>query len=429
VDLGSLSWAKSSTYANCFYATMPNPSYKFASDVKAICSKYTYVGTGTNMSILTSKEEGIALYYTSSSSNTREVYIKDSSCNTVADLTQAINGVKLAFEPTDTYTGNRAIVVSECGKNLWDEQWELGGILWANGNKYNATDRLRSKDYIPLKPNTTYHITKTNNIDVCFYDANKNFVESNASITSVFTTKPNVAYMLFSEFQATTYNHDIAIIEGTSGSYIPHESNTVFIPITQPMCSVNDVADELVKVGGKWKEHRRFKTIVIDKNKFSASSWKKSTSYPGGYYISDWVRNNSIPQSINHIQDNFATANSISEYVVGTVFFDYSLNIRVDNALYPTVNDFLNYLDTNPITMVYEVPDTYRDCIDQVPFYELVSYTDKTYVSTNEGLAVLNIAYGDSEISATVLANYNTSNRAEAKLDKLLNPSALAVEE
>lgn len=46
--------------------------------------------------------------------------------------------------------------------NIWDEQTELGDISFSNGSLISATNRLRSKNYIPVESNTTYFIKSTN---------------------------------------------------------------------------------------------------------------------------------------------------------------------------------------------------------------------------------------------------------------------------
>lgn len=86
-------------------------------------------------------------------------------------------------------------------------------------------------------------------------------------------------------------------------------------------------------------------------------NWTKSTTYPGGYYIGDWANANSLKNSANHVQNAMETVTTLANYSAKTnvVYFDNSLNVKVDNALYPTVDDFKTYLNANPIVMVYEL--------------------------------------------------------------------------
>ena len=102
------------------------------------------------------------------------------------------------------------------GFNAWDEEWELGDLNTSNGQNYPATNRIRSKNYIRVLPNTTYYFKSPYNSLVCFYDANKNFVNiGNATLTAnaTFTTQSNVHYMRISPSASygTTYKNDICI--------------------------------------------------------------------------------------------------------------------------------------------------------------------------------------------------------------------------
>jgi len=97
--------------------------------------------------------------------------------------------------------------------NAWDEEWELGGFNTNSGEKDASTNRIRSKNFIPCLPNTTYffkHGTLAGN--VLEYDSEKTFIKTNSSPTT-FTTSANTCFLAFymgSEYGAT-YKNDICI--------------------------------------------------------------------------------------------------------------------------------------------------------------------------------------------------------------------------
>lgn len=99
---------------------------------------------------------------------------------------------------------------------------------------------------------------------------------------------------------------------------------------------------------------RKYGVVTING---TTGTWLKSSSYPGGYYIQGWAKYFSLVGSPNHVQDKMETVTSLSDYSAKTniVLFDNSLNVKVDNSLYPTVDDFKTYLNANPIVMVYEL--------------------------------------------------------------------------
>ena len=124
------------------------------------------------------------------------------------------------------------------GFNLWDEEWEVGGYSADTGAPVAYTDRIRSKNFIPVFPNTQYYfccneIASSNNVQQRYYDANGNFLGTGSTIyyNNVFTTPSNARYLKFSTntVYGTTYNHNICINISDSaknGIYEPYTKHT-----------------------------------------------------------------------------------------------------------------------------------------------------------------------------------------------------------
>ena len=121
------------------------------------------------------------------------------------------------------------------GFNQWDEEWELGGINNQDGSTYSANDRIRSKNYIPCLPNTTYYWKSPNKFGaIAYYDGGKNFVSAigNANNNYARTTPSEAHYMKFQLETAygTTYKNDVCINfhwdgerDGEYEEYVEHE--------------------------------------------------------------------------------------------------------------------------------------------------------------------------------------------------------------
>lgn len=133
-------------------------------------------------------------------------------------------------------TGHTEVNVTRTGVNIWDEEWELGYIAPSTGAKMDATNRIRSKNYIPVVGGQSYFI-KMYGAAAC-YDRNKSYISSvpYTTIPSVgyaLNIPENARYILFS-MSATygaTYNHDISI-NYPSSDYDYHAyqgSNTVTV--------------------------------------------------------------------------------------------------------------------------------------------------------------------------------------------------------
>ena len=111
---------------------------------------------------------------------------------------------------------NDAKYLESVGFNQWDEEWEVGSISGTGVNQA-ATDQIRSKNYIPAIPNTTYYFKTVSGItigDVFFYDINKNFIRGTYTKgNQTFTTPDNCYYIRFAPKAnyGPVYNHDICI--------------------------------------------------------------------------------------------------------------------------------------------------------------------------------------------------------------------------
>lgn len=118
------------------------------------------------------------------------------------------------------------------GFNQWDEQWEIGGINTADGTDDNTmTTRIRSKNYIPVLPNTMYYKSSPNNVRHVYYDINKNFISAGGWGIEQFLTPSNCHYLRFMVDPAygTTYKNDICINisdPAKNGTYEPYEEHT-----------------------------------------------------------------------------------------------------------------------------------------------------------------------------------------------------------
>lgn len=127
------------------------------------------------------------------------------------------------------------------GLNQWDEEWELGAISGATGQNVNSSTYIRSKNYIPIFPSTTYYVRSATTLEcrMRFYDADKNYLGESTIIETdsnqTFTTPAGAYYMRFYmvDEYGTTYNHDICINLSWSGyhngEYEPSEKHTVVV--------------------------------------------------------------------------------------------------------------------------------------------------------------------------------------------------------
>ena len=193
------------------------------------------------------------------------------------------------------------------GKNLWDEQWELG-IITSTGLNSNSTNSIRSKNYIPLLKEQTYFLNFPQTAKVFYFDANKNLLYANNPKFGTITIT-NEAYMRFHIGGAVSgtdavieYNNNICIsLDG--GDYEPYiepvevtaSANgkvTIpsLVPITTLITNVNIEVTYQKSYGvqrGMQREYDAFWNIIQDNGNrtgysfaFSADAWTPESFKP-----------------------------------------------------------------------------------------------------------------------------------------------------
>ena len=114
-------------------------------------------------------------------------------------------------------------VLKSIGRNVWDEEWELGIYNVSTGAKQSSSVHIRSKNLIPVIPNTAYYFRASAKRELLQYDADGNFIYYDLVDTSnqSFTTQPNCHFIAFSMYSGygTTYLNNITI-----SLYYPGES-------------------------------------------------------------------------------------------------------------------------------------------------------------------------------------------------------------
>ena len=161
------------------------------------------------------------------------------------NLTAYIEAIQEAGTPTPqspkAISGWSALNLTECGSNIFNEDFEQGTYNISTGNKTNDPYRIRSVDYICVKPNTTYRFVTPTSILVYYYDADKTFISYDSGNNSINLTTPNNCYYLtiavgYSGYPLTpsTYGHDVSInYPSTDTTYHAYNGNTTTIQLGQ----------------------------------------------------------------------------------------------------------------------------------------------------------------------------------------------------
>ena len=230
------------------------------------------------------------------------------------------------FKHVEGLTAHRMV-----GFNQWDEEYEAGGLNINDGEKQTASDRIRSKNFIHVLPNTTYYLcigaehhpsggNSTN--DVVFYDENKAYIgysNPRQTYSFTFTTPANCHYVMFhtSPRYGDTYYHDICINlsdPAKNGTYEPYKSYTYPLDPDVVLRGIPklDSANNLYFDGDVYKADgtvsRRYIEVLVDGGvngiAFSGAWGAEANGYT--VYISTGLG----ARSYNTISDRFIVSNA-----------------------------------------------------------------------------------------------------------------------
>lgn len=313
----------------------------------------------------------------------------------------------ISYELAENATpSNYAIVVKENNKNLWDEEWELGDLYESDGTNKTSTNTIRSKNFSEIKNVSKLFGTISDTTHIYFYDKNKNFITPRKNINNVSVDVPTDAKFFrlrMGQGYGATYKNDIAIIEGTSGTYTPHASKQFPIPLPRPLCEVNGIKDRIVKKDGKW--YANYKLCIVELNTLS---WTYSTT--NEFFTSLF---NDFAENVNYISSDY---NNIGLKYDGAMKTVQDKSIAYAGKYFKVKDMSLSSTEKPSGKLVYELAqEEFVEITEQKALYLLESYADKTYIDTVDGLATLDIDYGKSDVVAELLSESNELGTVKAE--------------
>ena len=255
-------------------------------------------------------------------------------------------------------SGWESVVTSVTGVNVWDEETELGGLIWANGQPLPASDRLRSKNFAPCTPNTRYHIFNARvssvSIAVFFYDASQAFINYTANID--FTTPSNAHYFKLVIQNTTTHNNDISInYPSTDTEYHAYNPNSHTTTVNLGRTVYGGTLDVVSGV------------LTVDKG-FATFDGSSDEQYTTGSY--DMAFRTYLPNDLKPTTNNRELAGLVSNQMtevtqastwgtVGTCALIANANqlyFKLADEL-TDISELRTYLASNPLQIVYPLAD------------------------------------------------------------------------
>lgn len=213
--------------------------------------------TGKTSTVLTWTSGKIALYELSTAE---------------AALTEAQLGARYHYV-SGTKSTVSASRLKSVGKNLFDGEVELGTILGSTGEPSTSSACVRTKNFVPVKPNTTYRISndKGYSTENAFaYDYNKNYI-GRFTGSGPFTTGATTHYI---KWRTRGNKNDLTVKfqleKGNQATpYEPYIESTQYITakdeegnIAELRSLPNGTKDEVDVTGGKVTQRIGVKTSV-----------------------------------------------------------------------------------------------------------------------------------------------------------------------
>ena len=309
------------------------------------------------------------------------------------DCTIEINAVQESGTPTPSspklISGFMGANIKVAGANLWDEEWELGGISGTDGTNSPANDRIRSKNYISITPNTSIYDCVTTSystctIYICEYDYNKTFIQRTGVGGNItFTTTANTFYIRFFIYAApsvTTYNNDISLnYPATDTAYHAYNANSTTAITWQSEAGTVYGGSLDVTSGKLTVTHAR-----VDLG--SLTQWNKNTSFTNTLFVANITgkkANNSNCLCTNYVNGGIATGGAFLNNMQNNNFASDTSNgiyIRDDSKASLSGDDFKTAM--SGVYLVYELatPVTYQLTPTQI---SAIVGTNNVFTDTN----------------------------------------------
>ena len=264
------------------------------------------------------------------------------------------------------------------GFNQWDEEWETGEIRASDGTNSSSNNYWRSKNYIPVCPNTEYYVTAVGvsssiAIRARFYDSDKNYTgyppkSGTTATTKSFVTPDNAYYMRFAPEIATLPQKDICInLSDTNrnGIFLPYEKHSYPLDSSLTLRGILKLSgDEIYADGDVYGcdggVSRKMVQVTFDGSAdepWSLQSINANNIANFVVYFNDYIGGEANLSVCDKFEPQTSTiGNTTAEgYMLNSSGYFY---VRISGTKASTVEAFRTWLSNNNINLVYKKTPT-----------------------------------------------------------------------
>ena len=168
-------------------------------------------------------------------------------------------------------------------------------------------------------------------------------------------------------------------------NFVPHSLNKKEILLNEPLRGIDNLKDKLVKISGKWYIERNCGTDTFDGSDDENWTIGNANGIENHFktnIIKDSKQTTNIPLKCDKV--NVTTHNVLDAGSGYGINLSYYLRINLSNCDVKngaTVDDLKQYLQQNPITIVYQLATPIYEPLEIEP--TLNAYNDITHISNN----------------------------------------------
>ena len=333
-----------------------------------------------------------------------------------------------------TIINNKVEAVVTTGRNIWDEEWEVGSLNGVTGQPMSASDNFRSKNYCPILGSTEYYLTSASfPINLFYYDKDKNFLVGKILYGNniAFTTPEDAAYFkVRTDSPNNIYNHDICInlsdptINGQYFPYEKHELDLAWIKEIKDAEGVKLFEDGMKSAGTTFDEVGKNKAVkrirVVD---LGSLDWIKYTEANHELFQTKGLVGLIMVSSATKVAN--MTCNKYNALPVNDLYNHNGDGIGVneigtidiyDKALIgKTAEDFKTAMQG--VTLYYELaePIVVEQDEKNLTYPVIAGGTEEAIASEPSTHMRASITYGSNTV-ATILSLMNRVNELERKI-------------
>ena len=329
-----------------------------------------------------------------------------------------------------------SVCVSEhntTGFNQWDEEWELGSLAWGNGTNSPSSSNIRSKNYIPVIPETSYYYqipsSTTGRLEVFYYDRDKNLIryETTSVAREVKQTPAGCCYVRFyaNTNYGTTYKNDICINlhwDGErDGEYEAYVKHNYPLDSTKELRGIPklDSNNKLYYDGDVYYPDGTVKTKMVHVTLNGSEDWSRNADGTPYFLLivgakGAVVDTNIIADKYTQTQINWSNSN-IGINVFNSAGFNASvIAIRPSDYSTATLTSFKQNLSSSPVTVDYMLATPIEDETPATSYPELEIVDDfgtEEFVDYPESQGTRDVAVPVGHIT-----NYQPNLRAKIEM-------------